>query len=249
MTWRYSIRPCGRSTATAVFSISATGASIRRPRRPARARHRAPSSSPTFPSPPPRRAGRHLAAAPPAPAAAVRAGLDAGCGLGAGTRMMARHYPAALVLGINISAAQAAHAATAAPAARFAAMDAAHLAVAADSVDRIHAVEAAFHFKTRLAFLHEAHRALRPGGKLVASDILYQRPLHEVPEENLWSDEKSYTDKCVSAGFAVERFQDLTQCTVEPVCNYLTLTDKKAEARVLRRAIAAYCLVIMRKED
>lgn len=192
---------------------------------------------------------RHLAVDPPTSAEAVRVVLDAGCGLGSGTRMMARHYAAALVLGINVSTVQARHAATAArSAARFAVMDAARLAVAANSVDRIHAIEAALHFNTRLAFLGEAHRVLRPGGKLVLSDILYRKPLRDVPEENRWTDKSDYTAKCASAGFAVESFQDLTYCTVEPFCDHLRLKGKKAHATVLRRAIAMYCFVIIRKQ-
>jgi MPBQ/MSBQ methyltransferase len=194
--------------------------------------------------------GRHLAVDTPQAAAAVRAVLDVGCGLGPASRMMARHYPAALVLGINISAVQLAHAATAAPStARFAAMDAARLAIAANSVDRIHAIEAAFHFNTRLDFLCEAHRVLRPGGKLVLSDILYRRRLADVPKDNDWLDAVDYKARCASAGFIIESFQDLTHCTVVPFFSYLEANQKRAQARVWRRAIAAYWYIVLRRSS
>jgi MPBQ/MSBQ methyltransferase len=193
---------------------------------------------------------RHLAIDPPKTAAAMRTILDIGCGLGPATRMMAHHYPAALVVGINISPAQLAYAARAAPSpARFAAMDAVRLAVATASVDRIHAVEAAFHFASRLDFLREAHRVLRPDGKLALSDILYRRRLPDVPVENLWRDAADYKAKCEAAGFVVESFEDITGHTATPFCNYLEGAGKKAHARALRRAIEAYYFVVLRRQS
>lgn len=193
---------------------------------------------------------RHLGIDPPETAAAMRVVLDIGCGLGPATRMMAQYYPAALVVGVNVSPVQLAHAAAAAPSpARFIAMDAVRLGVAAESVDRIHAVEAAFHFSTRLEFLREAVRVLRPGGKLVLSDILYRRRLLDIPAENIWRDAADYKARCEAAGFIVDGFEDITRCTAIPFCDYLERKGKKTHAKVLRRAIAAYYFAVLRRPD
>jgi len=53
--------------------------------------------------------------------------------------------------------------------------DAVRLPVAGGSADGVICVEAAFHFRSRLAFLREARRALRPGGVITLSDITTER--------------------------------------------------------------------------
>ena len=53
--------------------------------------------------------------------------------------------------------------------------DAARMPLASGSVDGIISVEAAFHFRSRKAFLGECYRVLRPGGVLSFSDISVQR--------------------------------------------------------------------------
>jgi MPBQ/MSBQ methyltransferase len=190
---------------------------------------------------------RHLAVDPPRVAADARVVLDAGCGLGGASRMMAAHYPAALVLGINISIAQVIHAARSAPTATsFAVMDAGRLAVASKSVDRIHAIEAAFSFHTRLDFFRDAQRVLRPGGKLILTDILYRRALPLFPAQNVCVDAAEYRNNGVAAGFVVEHFEDLTNRTAIPFLRYMDEIGQQRGASILRRAIAAYCFVVLR---
>lgn len=45
------------------------------------------------------------------------------------------------------------------------------------SFDVVIALESAFHFQTRERFLREAHRVLRPGGRVVVADIIPEAPV------------------------------------------------------------------------
>jgi MPBQ/MSBQ methyltransferase len=189
--------------------------------------------------------GRHLAVDSPEMAADVRVVLDAGCGLGGAARMMAVHYPSAQIIGVNISLTQAMHAAKLSRSASFVVMNAAELSIASKSVDRIHAVEAAFGFHTRRDFFREARRVLRPGGKLIITDILYRRALPLFPAENVCVDGKEYIDSTLSAGFVVEQFTDLTNRTAIPFLRYMEERGQLRTTRILRRTITGYCFVVL----
>jgi len=103
--------------------------------------------------------------------------LDVGCGFGGTLALLRRDLPGLGLTGLNIEdrqlrrAAGLARARPGAPPA-FVAGDACALPFADGSFDRLLAVECIFHFPSRLAFLREARRVLRPGGSLVLSDFL-----------------------------------------------------------------------------
>lgn len=140
--------------------------------------------------------------------------LDVGCGLGAGTREIQVRQTGALVVGINISPRQLALCHHLAPDCRFACMDAARLGFADRSFDSVLSVEAAFHIRTREAFLREAARVLRPGGRIALSDILLTDagPLGEwmVPPENRVASIDDYSALLGEVGFADAIVEDAT---------------------------------------
>jgi len=110
--------------------------------------------------------------------------LDAGCGRGATTAMLARSGCEALGIDLlpeNVAGASAKYGEI--PGARYAVADATQLsataagsALAPGSFDAVHCLEVAFHFgpQGRREFLAESFRVLRRGGRLVLVDFVWR---------------------------------------------------------------------------
>ncbi len=97
--------------------------------------------------------------------------LDVGCGLGAVANVLKQTWPSANVTGINISQNQIDYANQTFPDCTFQCMDATQLAFESNSFDLLVSIEAANHFDTRIDFLKEAYRVLKPNGTLCMSDL------------------------------------------------------------------------------
>jgi ubiquinone/menaquinone biosynthesis C-methylase UbiE len=107
------------------------------------------------------------------------------------------------------------------------------------SVDVVIALECAFHFNTRERFFREAWRVLRPGGRLVAADIIPTPPVEgrkarleqriswglvasrfAIPRENAHG-RPTYFSKLALAGFEQIRVESIRERVYAPLHRYL----------------------------
>lgn len=163
--------------------------------------------------------------------------LDIGCGLGATTRIFADHYGAVQVIGGNYSARQIDHARRAQPDIAFEVVDANALPFADATFDRIHAVEAAFHFEPRQTFVQEAARVLKPGGRLILTDLLYRHGI-ALPGCNAVRSIEDYRNRIEACGFRTLDLRDIRSDTVEPYRALLAQAGYPKMARALGHIFA-----------
>lgn len=178
--------------------------------------------------------------------------LDVGCGLGAGTRRLAARFPAAEVVGGNLSPWQVAEAARQGLQ-RAIVMDAASIPLADGSADCVVAMESAQHFDTRERFLREALRVLRPGGVVVLADMLFRdrEPIGSwmLPAENHVDGPDSYRDLLHAVGFADARVEEVTSLTWKPHCDAMRAASPEHRAQIdtFERSLAHYLFASARK--
>jgi cyclopropane fatty-acyl-phospholipid synthase-like methyltransferase len=159
--------------------------------------------------------------------------LDVACGRGKSSYMIAQLYPGCTVIGLDLLPENIQVARTLfgnLPGLSYVVGNAMDLDVADESVDRVHCLEAAFHFPDRARFLREAYRVLRDGGTLVVVDFAWKTSEgHRVRDEGpakavrqVWqwddfSSIKEYRQAACDVGFEVQSCFDWTRHVSKPV--------------------------------
>jgi SAM-dependent methyltransferase len=178
--------------------------------------------------------------------------LDAGCGVGAGTARLARHFPEARVIGGNLSPWQLKEA-RGRGVRSVVLMDAARLPFASGTLDAVLAIESPQHFATREQFFREALRVLRPGGSISVADMLFSEReaigAWMLPAENVVPTPGDYADRLSATGFEAVAVRDVTHLTWQPFCEAMRPVFRGAEAqlRAYAEALSAYVLASARK--
>ena len=141
--------------------------------------------------------------------------LDAGCGLGASTTLLAEHFHNSQVVGVNISSKQISFLKQIPENVLLKQMDASRLSFRRKSFDLIISVEAVFHFDSRMDFIKRAFDVLKPGGILVFSDIITANTecmkYCSIPRSNAISELSLYNQKITEVGFEILTQKNVTQ--------------------------------------
>ena len=160
--------------------------------------------------------------------------LDVGCGLGATLETLNRRLGGMTLTGLNIDARQLELCRGIEPAngnrLTWHEGDACDLPFADARFERVLCIEAMFHFASRRAFFAEAARVLRPGGVLVASDIVVSPAARELeasglgiaacidagfgPWPDFWSRDADHRSLAAAAGLRCTEWRDATANTL-----------------------------------
>jgi SAM-dependent methyltransferase len=171
--------------------------------------------------------------------------LDVGFGFAEQDLFWSRVYEPRQIIGLNVTASQVA---LARRRVEEAGLDeridlrvgsATEMPLQDNSIDKVVALECAFHFDTREDFFAEAFRVLRPGGRLVVADILpmppAERPMRRlmqrwgwrqaagkflIPEANAYTCD-AYLSKLGGSGFVDARVASIREQVYVPLHRYL----------------------------
>jgi cyclopropane fatty-acyl-phospholipid synthase-like methyltransferase len=191
-----------------------------------------------------------VASTVPAGAAVI---LDAGCGLGAGTRRLADRFPGSIVAALNLSLWQLTQTRAREVSAAVAA-DATTLPIRSETVDAVLAIESAEHFDTREDFFAEARRVLRPGGVISLADMIF-REGDEITDWMLLPKRRvrtigEYEESMRRAGFSGVTVRDITARSWTPYCQEMLKVYGGHEdvVRKIEGSLAHYVLAFGRRD-